>query len=365
MIATKLISFKAFFDDTYFILGLIILPIQIENELSDGVSGVIFFVDDESGLPYEISAKSLEKINTQDIRNVQRVTGITNNGVVCDPFVWDGISEPKRKFDILTDAVGCVILPSPEQYHLIGPTTWLENGELVNQQDFFNPGTREAILKTEAHAGNHETTMIFQAKEATESRRSAGFGLMVTAAGAECHVNELNDDIGKHNHLFYIFIFKFISGVNPEHMLTRRFYGYDYGYGGCRFSAPASRTNVATEESTTHKYVTNPITTTKIISPDDENVKLTETMKKACEGKTIYHNSNHYVDSYRSMVKGGVIGDDRDDLIQHFKRTTPQLSNNTLRMGERGFCSDVKVTRLIIVRLRLSYAFLSSEQKIN
>ena len=335
-----------------------------------GFSGEIYFVDDNSGLPYEVEAGSLKDIVTPE-QIVQSVSGVMfgHDGMICDSYNWDGKSEPARKFKIVPgDLAGCKIVPESEQYHLMGPTYWLENGELVSQQDFFHPGTREAILKTEAHAGNHETTMIFQAKEATRTRRSAGFGLMVTAAGAECHVNELNDDIGKHNHLFYIYIFKFILGVNPEHMLSRR---YDYGWGGCRFSAPyrcrfsapASRT-IVPEDITTHKYVTSPIATTKIISPDDENVKLTETMKKACEGKTIYHNSNHYVDSYRSMVKGGVIGD-RDGLIQHFKRTTPQLSNNTFRMGERGFCSDVKVTRLYIVRVRLSYAFLSSEPTIN
>ena len=138
--------------------------------------------------------------------------------------------------------------------------------------------------------------------------------------------------------------FKFITGVNPEHMLVPR--GYPYR------SAPAART-IVPEDITTHKYVTSPIATTKIISPDDENVKLTETMKKSCKGKTIFYNSNPYVDSYRSMVKGGVIGDDRDDMIQHFKRTTPQLSNDTLRMGERGLCSDIKVTRQSILCLSI------------
>ena len=42
-------------------------------------------------------------------------------------------------------------------------------------------------------------------------------------------------------------------------------------------------------------HVVKTFQTTNIISPDDENVKLTETMKKECEGKTIFYNAEHEV----------------------------------------------------------------------
>ena len=42
-------------------------------------------------------------------------------------------------------------------------------------------------------------------------------------------------------------------------------------------------------------HIVKTFQTTKIISPDDENVKLTETMKKKCEGKTIFYSEEHEV----------------------------------------------------------------------
>ena len=180
------------------ILGLLILHIEIENELSVGVSGDIIF-EDNFRQKYRISAFDSGDIVPQDDLGVKEITGETDAGVVCEPFVLNDDEEPKRKFHIVWSGEdGCVILPASEQYHHIAPTNWqAENGELVAQQDYFHPGTREAILKTEAHAENHATTTIFQARESTRARKSAGFGLMVTAAGAECHVNELTDEIGK------------------------------------------------------------------------------------------------------------------------------------------------------------------------
>ena len=166
--------------------------------MSVGVSGDIIF-EDNFRQKYRISAFDSGDIVPQDDLEVKEITGETDTGVVCEPFVLEDYEEPKRKFHIVWSGEdGCAILPASEQYHHIAPTNWqAENGELVEQQDYFHPGTREAILKTEAHAGIHATTTIFQARESTGARRSTGFGLMVTAAGAECHVNELNDEIGK------------------------------------------------------------------------------------------------------------------------------------------------------------------------
>merc|ERR1712110_1148415 len=183
--------------------GLLILHIEIQNELAEGVSGDIIF-EDNFRQKYRVSGFGFEDIVPQDDLNIRKITGKTDSGAICEPFVLEEDEEPKRKFHIVWGDESCVILPASEQYHHISPTHWYENEELVTQQDYFHPGTREAILKTEAHGDNHATTMIFQAREATRSRRSAGFGLMVTAAGAECHVNELTDEIG----------------VNPEHILV-------------------------------------------------------------------------------------------------------------------------------------------------
>ena len=90
-----------------------------------------------------------------------------------------------------------------------------------------------------------------------------------------------------------------ILGVNPEHILVPK--------------AKAQNTrgrinNRAEKDSIIHKYVTSSLTSTKIISPDDENIKLTETMKEACRGKTIFYNSQHIVESSEDKLKAGVIG---------------------------------------------------------
>ena len=107
----------------------------------------------------------------------------------------------KLKFHIVEDGDGgCVILPASEQYHPIKSTFFKENGEWIQQEDFFHPVTREAVLKTPAHGDNHATTMILQKnKNSLKKRTAAGYGLMVTAAGDECHVNELPESLGYKN----------------------------------------------------------------------------------------------------------------------------------------------------------------------
>jgi len=299
--------------------GRFILHIEIKNELSDDVSGDIIY-EDNVRQTYSVTGLGFEDIVPQDELDIKKITGTTDSGVICKPFVHEDDEEPRRKFHIVSDEEGgCVILPASEQYHHIAPTHWYENGELVKQQDYFHPGTREAILKTEAHGDNHATTMIFQSREATRSRRSTGVGLMVTAAGAECHVNELNDEID----------------VNPEHILVPR--------------APSvpknSRSGAGTESKTIHKYITNSITSTRIISPDDENVKLTETMKKSCEGKTIYYNSQHAVESGgEELKKGGVVGDqDNMKQRQYTEKFSPQMPDNNPKRAQRNVCFNKKI----------------------
>ena len=171
----------------------------MENKLEFAISGNISF-DDGNDLPYSVPAFTKEKILPRDQTSIVKITGKSREGVVCTPFMIKGDEEPKQKFHVVAggggDGEGCIILPASEQYHPIQSVQWRENGELVKQKDFFHPGTKEAILKTPAHGNNKETTMIFQARNSTRGRKSTGFGLMVTAFGGECHVNELNEDSG-------------------------------------------------------------------------------------------------------------------------------------------------------------------------
>jgi len=295
--------------------GLLILHIEIENELSVGVSGDIIF-EDNFRQKYRISGFGSGEIVPQDDLGVKEITAKTDTGIVCEPFVHNDDEEPKRKFHIVWSGEdSCTILPASEQYHHIAPTNWqADNGELVAQQDYFHPGTREAILKTEAHDEILATTTIFQARESTRARRSTGVGLMVTAAGAECHVNELSDEIG----------------INPEHILVPK-----------AQKTGRSINNRVNKDRMTHKYVTSSITSTKIISPEDENVKLTETMKTACKGKTIFYNSQHVVESNGEKLKAGVVLGVNNSKNHHLEKLMPQTPDYTLK-GERRSCRDVK-----------------------
>ena len=100
-------------------LGLLILHIEIQNELAESVSGDIIF-EDNFRQKYRASGLSPKDIVPQDDLNVQEITGTTDSGVICEPFVHEADDEPKRKFHIVPDEEGgCVILPASEQYHLI------------------------------------------------------------------------------------------------------------------------------------------------------------------------------------------------------------------------------------------------------
>ena len=174
-----------------------ILHIEIQNEVQSRIRGEIVF-EDNFEQPYEIDSLALADIVPQDDLTIKEIKGETEHGVTCSPFVHKDEEDPKRKFHIVSDGEGgCVILPASKQYHLISPTSWEENGEIVSQEDFFHPGTREAVLITKAHGNRPETTTIFQGQDSTKSRRSTSFGLMVTASEWECHINHLTDELGK------------------------------------------------------------------------------------------------------------------------------------------------------------------------
>jgi len=165
-----------------------------------------------------------------------------------------------------------------------------------------------------AHGDIFATTMIFQARESTRSRRSTGSGLMVTAWGSECHINMLTDDLG----------------VNPEHMIVPR--------AKTSTSEKIEGRKAATANKRVHKYVKNMIHSTEIISPNDERVKLTETMKKECEGKTIYYNKQHVLESGEDFKLGvaGVQGKEN----RKFERMLPKNTMKQTRTGTgRSICS--------------------------
>ena len=92
-------------------------------------------------------------------------------------------------FDIipLSNGEGCQIVPSDQLFQPVRTTHWDENGLRVKQIDGYNPITKEAVLKTPSHGNNHKTTMIFQSGK----QRTSGSGLMVTASGKECRVDDI------------------------------------------------------------------------------------------------------------------------------------------------------------------------------
>ena len=118
---------------------------------------------------------------------IKEISGTTKDGQVCIPYKHKDNEEGKLLFNIVLILNQCVILPESQQYHHVRTTRWEEGEHHVKQTDHFHPITREAVLKTPAHGGNHPTTMIFQSSK----QRSTGFGLMVATSGNECHVNPL------------------------------------------------------------------------------------------------------------------------------------------------------------------------------
>lgn len=282
--------------------GLLILHIEIDNELSVGIGGDIVYSDDYRQ-QYSVSYFSVASIIPKDNLAIKKITGKTVNGVVCSPFISNDDEEPKQRFHIVagTDG-GCVVLPASEQYHHIQPIHWYEGGELVKQQDYFHPGTREAIMKTPAHGKIKATTMIFQARNSTRKRRSAGFGIMVTASGGECHVNDLHEE----------------KGVNPEHMLAHASKNHQ------KKPVKLGRTLDKKE----HHYVTSHMTATEIISPDDDRIQLTETMKKECKDKIIYYNREIDLVSGEDFKEEGVSSVKDSDNSRYKKMFPPQKKNS-------------------------------------
>ena len=122
----------------------------------------------------------------------------------------------------------------------------------------------------------------------------------------------------------------------------------------------AANANYMTEDATTHKFVRNLVSNTKVISPDDENVKLTETMKKTCKGKTIFFNSQHYVEvgDQQEDRKTKVI-DFQNKRHKNFVKLLPKRSNTQLR-EDRSLChvNDTKVKLILWKIFKILYLSL-------
>ena len=123
----------------------------------------------------------------------------------------------------------------------------------------------------------------------------------------------------------------FILGVNPEDMIVPR-------------GKPSASERIvepkAAANRTIHKYVKNLITSTEIITPDDDRVKLTETMKKECEGKTIYYNKEQILESGDDF-KLGVTGVPSEEN-RKFEKMLPKSQMDQTR-GMRSICSSQEI----------------------
>ena len=112
--------------------------------------------------------------------------------------------------------------------------------------------------------------------------------------------------------------------------------------------APSTKRRTANfmrQETTTHKYIRNLVSEAKVISPDDENVKLTESMKKECEGKTIFYNSQHVVEvgDQQEGRETKVIGI-QNEMQKDLQKLLPKRADNSSIRGDRNFCNDVRVS---------------------
>ena len=156
-----------------------------------------------------------------------------------------------------------------------------------------------------------------------------------------------------------------ILGVNPEHMLVPKTQSNGRGDASGRVEERAAANRKI------HRYIQNLITSTEIISPEDDRVKLTETMKKECEGKIIYYNSEHTLDSGEDFKLG--VTDVQSKDKQSFEKMLPRNPLNQTRNG-RSICSpdEIRVsesmshiktyfyptsTRLCIIALQLLFDF--------
>ena len=79
----------------------------------------------------------------------------------------------------------------------------------------------------------------------------------------------------------------------------------------------------------------------RILSPDDQDIKLTETMKKECENKTIFYNSE--VQIVEDFKADEIQSLDSEEQTRHFNRLFSRFDAAKERTS-RSPCYDVKVS---------------------
>lgn len=287
--------------------------ITIYNQLPEKVTGKISFNYPPAD-PYKVGAKKNVTIKDLPVGLfIELITAATEGGIACEPYKFTG-GEKKLKFDIVpVDIIGCKVIPASQQYHLIGTTEWEENGIKVLQEDFYHHITKEAILKTPAHGNNLATTMIFQSSKA----RSGAGGLMVTAAGEECVINELPEELG----------------VDPEHMIVEQ-------------SQRSSHKRKTRQSSSKSYYVLRHVTSTQV-NPSNETLPLTETMKDACKGKTVFYNNEHLVVEEADYT---------NDTIQNLRTEVAERSFKSLVTKKREVQSDSMRQRPSCTNMKFYYS---------
>lgn len=295
------------------VAGPVIFHIQITNELDKEVSGTISFENNNPlPEPYTVIANSAVKKDFLPLEPViVNITAKTDDGISCEPYILTE-GEPKLKFHIVsTDNGGCIVLPASQQYHPIGITEWEENGITVTQEDYFHPVTKEAILKTPAHGNNFATTMIFQSSK----KRSGEGGLMVTAAGDECTINVLPAELG----------------IDPEHMVVEQ----------NTTNRSFFKRKTRTDDSKSY-FVLRHATNT-YVNPSNNTLYLTETMKEACENKTIFYNNEHIVVN-ASDYTNNTIQELTFEDTQRFKKSLGKISRDYAASERQGFkyCQNIK-----------------------
>ena len=79
-------------------------------------------------------------------------------------------------------------------------------------------------------------------------------------------------------------------------------------------------------------------TSTRVIDPDNDDIGLTETMKKQCEGKTIFYNSEHVIVDGDNFVNDSIASvSDQDTKL--FKTFVPHKPDTK---AQKGICPSAK-----------------------
>ena len=171
------------------VLGSVTFKIKINNELSEDIHGTIEYERNHHTEMYTAtSGATFTEVIIPPEPIIKKITGKMKNNTLCESYEHDD-EEHILLFDIIpkSNSGGCKIVASEQQYQPIRTTHWEEKGIKVKQVDAYNPITKEAVLKTPAHGKNQKTTMIFQ----SSIQRASGPGLMVTASGDECLINNI------------------------------------------------------------------------------------------------------------------------------------------------------------------------------